>query len=470
MKRFVLILSIVLLLPLSAAFTEQVDRINSNIDFGEDALFNITLTNDDPEQKTVRLNLGVSDSSQWLVSPSRITVPAESTVTETIRIIPRTNTRGGSYFIDLRLSTREFERVVGIPVSLGRGERGFSPSVSLFVRHDEEVDPRSSMEISTELVNRNQRTYENLELDVSSELFSTSFNLSLGGLAREGRNLYIPIDRTTPPGEYNLSVILAAPDETRSVSQFDSTFNIRPYTDIGVSTETDESFLKRNTRVNITNRGNVEATYKHNVSTTLFDQLFTSSSSIQHTEINQQRHLQWNKTVPAQDSVTFTYEVNYRPLGIATAILVLAIILYFLLRSPVVIKKETTGFEDDNDTLRIRIHVRNRSTSDVYNVTVRDTLDGILKYVEQDEVGYISPSYAKKTKSGKTRLRWDMNKLESFEERVFVYEAKPKLDILGDLNLQRSQVRFEDEKGSVRITTSNTVSVGEKQGFVPADK
>ena len=468
MKRFLLLTLLLLLIPLSTGFTEQITRVDSNIDFGEEALFDITLTNDEDTSKTVRLGLGVADASSWLISPTRITIPPESTVTETVRFIPRTNTGGGAYFLDLRLTTRDAERVVGLPISLGRGERGFSPSVSLFVRHDEQVDPRQNMEISTELVNRNQRDYEQLQLDVASELFETSFNLSLDGLAREGRNLYIPLNRNTRPGTYNLSVTLSAPGETRDVSEFDSTFTIQPYTDITISSQKNSSFLKNTYTITVSNEGNSDGTHIHNVTMSQFDQLFTSTTpEAQAKTTDGVSMLQWNISSPSQEQKIITYTTNYRPLAIGITALIITIILYFLLRSPVIIKKETSGFTEDTDTLKIRIHIRNRSSKDVHNVTVRDKLDGILQYVEADEIGYISPTYAKKKKSGQTSLRWDLNTLDSYEERVFVYEAKPRLDILGDLTLQRSQVRFEDDEGSVRITTSNTVSVGEKTGFIP---
>ena len=470
MKRAAILLCFILLIsPIAASFEERFSGIDTVIDFDEVATYNLSLTNDENEPKTVRLSLNVDDSTSWILSPSTVRIPAQSTVSQVIKLSPRVSAQGGAYFVEIRLITNEEEKMIGAPVSLGAGDREFLPSVGLFVRNDEEIDPRESFELNIELKNRNQREYDNLALTVSSDLFQTAFNMSLEGLAQEGRNLFIPIDKTTRPGTYDLEVTLRAPDRPRAIASFDTTFDVVPYSEVRESVTTNESLFKTTRTVTLQNDGNVENEYIFTTFEPLFDRFFVSSNEeyfILETEDSSQ--LAWNVTIPPQGEASVTYTENYRPLAVFFLVVIVSVVLYYLLRSPVVITKEAHIVDDGNNTVRVRVHVRNRSRQDVYNVTVRDKLKGILKYKEKDEVGYISPTYAKKQKDGSTRLRWDLNTLDSLEERVFVYEANPSLDVIGSLDLDRSEARFEDEKGNVRITTSRGVSVGEKYSFLPS--
>jgi DNA-dependent RNA polymerase auxiliary subunit epsilon len=114
----------------------------------------------------------------------------------------------------------------------------------------------------------------------------------------------------------------------------------------------------------------------------------------------------------------------------------------------------------------VHLYIRNRSRNKVFNIALNDTVPSLLSYKENTSIGYLSPSQVKQRKKGKTRLNWDIQSLDPLEERILVYEAEPRLEVLGQVDLPSAQASFEDSEGNTRTYESNAPNAGEDTTYL----
>lgn len=471
MKRlFTALILGVLAISAVAAFQERFTPIQNRIELDETATFNLTITNNDEIDHTYRLSLSVDATTTWLLSPNNLRVEADSSRTTTVRLKPKAGTQPGSYFTPIKIEGEGEQRTVAAPISLGQeGRRNFVPNVGLTVSHDEQVDPRQPFPVSFEFHNRNRRDLPNLNVSVNSELFSTTFPVDLNGLEREGQNVFFSLNDSTVPGTYSINTDIYFQQAQDPITSYSTNFNIDPYSDIVVEQNTGESWFKTTYNMTISNDANVERRYAYNVSAPWYDRLFLSSSqAYELVSTKDGSQMQWALTIPADGERSVVYERNYRGLVLTIVFIITSIIAYFTFRSPVVARKEgkIVKHADGPDELRIRVYLRNRSSKKMYNVSVTDKLPSILEYDDYDDVGYISPSRVRKKRKGETTVHWEIDELDSLEERILVYEATPRLEVLGEVDLPTVRVQFEDQDGTVSVYESWSTSAGSDSSFL----
>lgn len=453
-----------------AAFQERFVPIQNKIDLDETARFNLTITNNDQVDHTYRLSLSVDQTTNWLLSPNSLRVEAGSSRTTTVSLRPKGGTQPGSYFTQIQIEGEGDQRSIAAPISLGQGgPRQFVPNVGMTMTNDENVDPREPFPISFEFHNRNRRDLDNLTLTVNSELFTDETTFSLDGLERKGQNIFFTLNDTTRPDNYTINANIFFDQAENPITSYSSQFNILSYSDISIDQTTEEGWFRTRYNVTLHNDGNVERTYTYNVSAPWFERLFLSSpqdTTLETTDGGTVK--QWTLTLDPMGEQTLTYERNYQGLALTIFTIVVAVIAYFVFRSPVVAYKEGKIVKNPNgaDKLRVRVYLRNRSSKEVYNVSVTDNLPSILEYDDFDDVGYISPSTVRKKRKGETTVHWDIDKLDSLEERILVYEATPRLEVLGDVDLPSVKVQFENENGRVSVYESWTTSAGSDDEFL----
>lgn len=464
------ILVTLVLISGAAALEAQFTPINNVIGVDEQATFNLTVTNTASEEQTYRLSLGVDDSSAWILSPNSFTVSPNETRSTTVTVAPRSRTSTGSYFTRISLNSDGERRTLAAPISLGtKQNRGFVPNVGLTVTNEERIDPRDPLRLSFELDNRNQRDLDNLTVTANSDLFQESFTVDLGGLEQQGKNLFLTLDPTTPPGDYNVDANIYLNETKDPITSYNTEFTVVSYDDIIVDQDQDEGWFKTQYTTTITNNGNVERDYTYNVSAGLHERLFLSSP--QNTSLGEQNGQavqQWHLNIPSQESRTVSYERNYQGLVATILAIVLVIAAYFYFRSPVVARKEAKIIKnpDGADELKIQVFLRNRGNNTVYDVSVTDKLPSILEYKAYDDIGYISPTTVRKKRKGTTTIHWDIDELDPLEERILVYEATPRLEVLGEVDLPGVRAQFENEDGNVRVYESWTTSAGSDTEFL----
>ena len=124
------------------------------------------------------------------------------------------------------------------------------------------------------------------------------------------------------------------------------------------------------------------------------------------------------------------------------------------------IRKEVAviGIEEGGiSDLKVILHVKNRTGKNFDRITIVDKIPTIATVLKTTEVGSLTPTKITQTKEG-ILVKWELEKLEKYEEMVFSYTIKSRLSILGGLRLPQATARFFHENKE-RRTASGAVAV-----------
>jgi hypothetical protein len=133
-----------------------------------------------------------------------------------------------------------------------------------------------------------------------------------------------------------------------------------------------------------------------------------------------------------------------------------------MFRSPVVVTKKVTNVhtrEGGISGLRVQINIRNRGSETLSDLRIIDKIPSIAEVRKEFQLGSLQPSKIIEREKKSTIIRWNVDSLESHEERLISYDVKSKLSILGNLNLYATLVRFRDSKGKERRALSNILHI-----------
>ncbi len=466
----IVILAAILLLPsfvVAASFGVTVTPVDDTVDRGESARYQIAISNFGDQDAQFQVYT-IDPTWSVKVVPLGPLVPAQSQGTFEISLRPSTQAPYGAQgvpvtFKDLTSGTLIKRDVV---VTLrGGGNPGleYEPTVALDVVLPYDVDPREQVPLRLNLRNRNALNITNLTLRISSPQFQTELSLALPSLSE--RTVDIPgirIDPRTSPGEQDVSVRATYRGET--VAQLEKNYRISSYS--AILEQVDErSFAFKTVRtVRVTNDGNVQNTAVVSVPTSLLKSLFINSATAYEREIiDGRRALVWRVPLSAGESREVEFTENYRVLVLLALVLILCAVGYVFLRSPIVVMKEAVGLarQDSVSQVKVRLFIKNRSSRIIQGISVTDRVPSIADVVRADTPGSISPSKIATSEKGGTLLRWDLEVLEPYEERVVTYVARSKLKIIGRMSLPVAKTRYT-VNGKERVIHSNNIEIVER--------
>jgi hypothetical protein len=198
------------------------------------------------------------------------------------------------------------------------------------------------------------------------------------------------------------------------------------------------------------------------VDTNLFRNIFfTEEPKALHRREGGKSYLVWEFSLDPANETTITTVENYRIPVFALAAIIVIIILYFILRSPIVCAKDVhlIPSKEGVSDIKIKIHVKNRTSLKLINIRVIDRIPAIAELVHSDKVGTLNPTKVIRDSRKGIIVRFDMHQLDPFEERIITYNIKSKLKIVGGLSLGPAKVKFETGKGIERKTFSNEINI-----------
>ena len=177
---------------------------------------------------------------------------------------------------------------------------------------------------------------------------------------------------------------------------------------------------------------------------------------------NSNYYLLWDVKLNSGKSFeVYTYE-NYRSIPVIILLAIAVLILYFLFRSPIIVRKSIAniGLTDGGiSEAKVVIRVKNRSSKPIASIEVMDNLPHIA-HVEKDlSIGSMQPHAILKHPKKGLMIKWTVETLEPGDERVLSYRMKSRLSILGEFNLPAATARCHVGK-RVIISNSNRVSMG----------
>ncbi|MBN1645754.1 hypothetical protein JW868_01810 [Candidatus Woesearchaeota archaeon] len=453
---------------LGAGFTYEVKAINNSIFSYEIATYEISITNLRPTVDNYQFS---SSSVQYVLvdRPAFETMPAgpQETVTTTITVDPKQGIGVGPHAVPVKirsLQNGDFEEF-NIPINIKETDYAtYVPSVALTVDIDKALDPRETASVFIRIRNRNALDIPTLDVKVESSLpqISKEYTTSLDPLEEKSNEFLFELDPMQPPGDHNLNVKLYYLD--KKISESTLNFKIGEYNKFEVEEVVDKGFFKKTRAVTVTNVGNAEKTYVHKLAYNWFQRIFTSENpKAELMEDNGKSVLVWTLSLGANATASVSATTNYIPLVTAIIIILLIILGYFIFRSPIVAFKDAiiydVGGKEDTSELKVRLFIKNRTRSPLHNVKVIDKVPSIAEIKEDKTVGSLSPSKVIRSAKKGTLVKWNLEMIEPWEERIITYTIRSKLQIVGGVTLPPVKVRFDSKPGLERTTNSNEVGV-----------
>jgi len=439
----------------SSEFIVSVEPLNDTISPGQTAVYGVTTLNNGETAEDLRFEF--SNDPSWSVITNPIfhqasfkVAPDEEKYT-LVYLTPDESVDSGQkyqYTIAVVSNSNDVRRYVDLDLfyrSPGR-PLGYVPIVEIDVDVNYEIDPRDPGQLVISLRNFNPLNISELQLVIESTVNPANDRtetISLNPLESKIVEFPISYDPLQPPVTDELSVTAVVPSYNKTFEPRVKTVSIKAYSEIEKDTVDKEEFLKGQVTHVYKNNGNVDAYEQLRVKTSVFGQIFTAADPKARVEKEGGfRYLVWDMQIEPQGTRSITVIKNYRPLFIAFVLAVVILILYFVFRSPVVIKKEAVRLTDD---IKILLHVKNRSGRVVEHLTVMDKIPRIAVMSTDFPVGTMQPSKVIKHEKKGTVVKWNVPALEAYEERIITYKLGSKLKIVGSLRLPAAMVKYKNK-------------------------
>ncbi|MBI2650656.1 hypothetical protein HYX04_05080 [Candidatus Woesearchaeota archaeon] len=454
----------------AASFDVKVTPINDNIVVDEVAEFDIAVQNnlDVDEEYTIK-KAGYPFWDMYtkpLQNPITLKVPAQSTLSIRLFVDPLYITSVDTYTLDVGVVSGSSGQEQKAPITVGIKSTepligGYIPTVLTSTSiSPEKIDPRGEFTIKIVLNNQNVLDYPNLTVRIESNLFKDELFVPLGPKEDKTIEVTKKLDPMTIPQEDRL-VIAIFKDERLIVSPIVKEFGVIEYvTQEDIPKE--QSFLKIRKGVKVeSNNPDYNGVVK--VETTPLKNLFvTTFPRAEITKEDGKHYLVWQVVVGSDRTISVYTTENYRPIVVIIVLVIAAVALYFLFRSPIVVRKGigNVGMSEGGiSEAKIVVRVKNRSANQITDIEVMDNLPHIAHVERELSIGSMQPHAILKHPKKGLMIKWNIETLEAGDERVLSYRMKSRLPILGELSLPAASARTKvGEK--VIISNSNRVSVG----------
>lgn len=461
MKKFLFLFALILLsLPVMGAPQVTIQSVQDVISLGETAHFKLSIT--DPQGDDYRLYYG---GVEWDVPPQSFSIQRGETRVIDVSVRPL-YVAPGQHAIPVTLKSRSSDQITQVLLIVnvrGQGTSSYLPSIGINVDMPSSVKPGEEFLIDVELTNRNPLGLEDLQLHIDSDFFLHIENFSLSptssnetGTAKISQVFFV--SNTFSPQQGSVVFRIVYRDET--VGLFQKSLIVERYDPpFEVQKSTDKSFFKRVDTITITNIGNVEKLGEHREELSVFKSVVTSTQpSASVLKEDGTRFLRWQLTLAPGESEEVKVVTNYRLIILLLVIALLAVGIYFFLRSPLAISKRAEVIKTEEggiSMLKVMLIVKNISGKPVHDVKLYDRIPSLADYFKEEQVGTLSPSSVQKSEQKGTMLKYEINTLDAFEERIILYKIRTQLNILGGLTLPAVQGRFKSDSGRNRITKSS---------------
>ncbi|KYK26043.1 hypothetical protein AYK26_01185 [Euryarchaeota archaeon SM23-78] len=468
---FMLIIVLVLLLMTclqASAFTYFVETLNNTITKEESAFFKLIIKN--PAGYEDFFTVSTRDID-WLldVEPAVGLIPPESEAKYIIELKPKLIVEEGkTYFIPIKIKSEKtgfhFEETQKFAVYVVPSyllNRTYAPTVTTIVYMDKKIDPREKVSVRLNLRNRNPRDLEDLKVIINGEIFYKEYTTHLLPLEDKTNEILFEVDPLVEPGTRKVTVTLFFEDKRIAESSVEyeiiGYINMqKTYTRKSVLFRTEESYT-------LYNNGNQEGTAEKKFSINFFKRLFTkfSPDPVKEEGIDGKTYYVIREDLFPEESLKIFIITDYRLLVLIIILIILTTILYYALRSPIIIVKSAEPLgktKEGVSEVKVRIYLKNRARRPIHNLRVTDSVPSIAEIEKKAHLGSMEPISIGKSKRG-TVARWELDVLESYEERIITYKIKSKLKLIGGIRLPSAKARFDTKKGKERTIYSKGINL-----------
>ena len=455
----------------ASSFTLKATPVKDKIVVNDVALFNITIQNNlaTNEEFTIK-KTGYPFWDMFtkpLQNPVTVIVPANGSVTVPLYVAPLHITSVDTYTLEVGVSLERIREEDKVPITVAIISTepligGYIPTVLATASVvPESIDPRDEFVIRIRLNNQNVINYTNLTVKLESNLFKQEeYYYPLGPKEEQTFEIKKKLDPMTPPQKDQLTITVLK-DGRVIVTPTEKDFSVAEYV-TKEDLKKEESILKTKVGIKIvSNSPDYKGQIK--IETSPFRNLFlTTEPRAKTVNENGKYYLTWGIALGSDRSMTIYITENYRPLVVITVLIIVAIVLYFLFRSPLIVRKSIANVgmsEGGISEAKVVVRVKNRSPKTIFNIEVMDNVPHIANVEKELSIGSMQPHAIMQHPKKGIMIKWNIESIEPGDERILSYKMKSRLSILGEFNLPAANARTKIGN-KVIITNSNRVTVG----------
>lgn len=439
----------------SAEFHPGQQTITSD----ETAEFNATILHNFPGTELFQI---YSPEVLWDIRTKDALQVSPGTPFKTTLTVKPLNINPGLYGIPLhvkRVGSNEVKRaLIYLEVSGPPALTKYLPAVKGTAEIPAFIDPREEVPITVHLENQNRRNLTTINIKVRSNVVNHDYETTLGPLERKTVKFTTRIDPKTTPQSDEIKVYVIVPEKDKGF-QFDLPpveYQVQAYGQITPSIQETKYWLKTDRLITLTNNANTLIKEPYAFPVPWYARLFTTTEP--ETARVENNALVWDIALNTGNSTELRVTTNYRPLAAAIMLGIIMLVLYYVFRSPLKIKKSaiiTSTREGGISELKILLELHNRSKKPLNGLTIIDLVPRIAEVSKEHELGTLAPTKILRHDKKGTILKYEVGDLQPYEERVIAYKIKSSLSILGGLSLPTATGRFKTATGKEITTSSN---------------
>ncbi len=468
-----MLISMLALLSFTAAAqataTVSVTPIDREITLGEEAIFEVTITNTGSERRTYTLyGLEVV----WSVDPAdkKFTLLSGQSKTTRVKVRPLGPFQPSTYAVRLyidsspsatELPTNRYQQDLSL-VLFPEDPVDYLPSIRVTVDMDEKINPQRPVPIKLILENRNPLDLTGLLIRIQSEIpeFAQEVPVDLPSLETKTVDFTVTPSPFQQPKGYTLFFVFERQGNT--VKIVEKQIEILPQVPAFTFEQQEEkAFLKVYRGLAVRNPGNVLNTQEVRVPVPFLERLFASGEQRSERAAGE-NYLIWEVSLGPDETLTIPYTVSYRVPVIVLILLLMFGLFYWYVKPPVTLRKQAVTAKGSEEgalsEIKVSLDVRNISNKPLKDVVITDPVPGIANLEKSLELGTLRPKEIKHTKHG-SKVCWAIAELDPQEHRIITYKIKAKLNILGTFSLPRGVIEYKSLRGKRGKAYSNIFRV-----------
>jgi nitrogen fixation protein FixH len=448
-------------------YTAQTDTIFNN----ETASYNVTITNNNDFTDNYQL---YTINPLWNVDYAINPIKRQSSEDFILEIIPLDNRLTGPQLVPITIKSLQTDELVVenfyvYVKQTNETRKQYVPNVEMIVSMSDAIDPRNPVTLEISLNNRNPLDIKDVTVSITSQLFNKEYQTILGPLDRKTNQiLFADLNPMQKPGTYNVNVKATAFGGNVTLGEFVKQVLVEGYSDISIEQTLTRALFSTQEKVVLKNNGNYNVTKLAKLQKNFFERIFTSSSAKPVKLVDSGiAYLSWNVPLEPKQEYTIIVNTNYTPLAIIIIIIIGGIISYYIFRSPVLLFKRAkivSLSEEGVSDIKVRLHIKNRSGKVIRNIKIVDKYPKIVQLEDESTLGMLKPTKMITADKAHQLLMWNLDVLDPYEERLLVYRLRSTLNIVGNISLPASKIKFHTATGE-RTYYSNNVKLLHKSHY-----
>lgn len=449
MKKILYLLILLLFVSIVNAATTEVtlNPRESHVLPGKNAVFTITIKNNDIEGKTYTLK---PTDLNWLEDTKTLYVSGESSEDIQFSFTPLSDLKPKNYGINMLIESERDKIETFLPVKLLR----YDEIIDVKLLTAEEIDPRKESQIILNVKNKYRVRFDNLDIAISSPVFKEQRTISIMESEEKNESFNV-IFKDATSGPYGVRVMIKSND----VVLFDQNVEVT-IEKVGYLKEEileNKKLLLTERTIKKINEGNSIAEEIYEIEMNLLQLWFTDYNP-EPDEIkiaNKKYFASWSLDIAPNETFIIKSKTNYRvPLIYLLVILIIIYLSYKWKIKSLAITKKVMVIQSGKESviMKIVISIRNRTNRAIKNIKITDKISSVRKEPHEFTL--------KPTKTGKagniTALFWDIPYIGKKQERLISYKVECKIH--NKLLLPKASVKFEDKgKGIKAYSFSKTI-------------